>query len=820
MHTLVQDLRQGIRLVGRKPLFALVTMLTLAIGIGANTAIFSILDALLLRTLPVSRPDRLVQIGTNYRNSSNVPLSFPVFEQIVANQRVFSSVFGWTAAFRYNVEINGVLSPGSVRGVTGNYFETLGAIPFHGRLVGLEDAGMPGAPVAVISYEFWSRKFAGSTDVIGRVIRIEGRPFTIVGVSRKWFTGMTPGTTVDVTIPITAGPFSDFTTNRALLWMFAAARLQDNVTLAQADQQLKSFWREALVITAPTTAPGDRLQSWLGMRIRTASAATGVNADLRNHLQRPLHVLMGMAGVILLLACVNLANLTLARVVARNHEFTLKLSLGATRVHIIRQLLAETLLLSTPGAVLAIILASWGSHLLLAMIAGGQDPPVLLDLRPDWRVFCFTALAAIGTGILVACAPAWQASQQDSAEALRADRRTQAIRAGFLSKGLIVTQIALSLVLVFGAGLLLRSFRSLRSFDPHFQTRNVLQLNLNVRPEGFRNTDINAYRRQLVKDIAGLPGVGAVGYADIDVPAGDAGWRDTVAPTELPSPADSTSVATLVVVSPGFLQTLGISIVSGRNFEWSDDEKHPRVAIVNENLARRLLPSGEVLGRHVRFGVQPALRDLEIIGVTPSARLVSIRDPESLIVYVPSPQFPNRSDSGNLFVRSENPAAIVKLVQSEIQSHGHEYSSLARTLEDTSDQALVEDRTTAVLSTLFAGMALLLAGIGLFGLMTYAVTSRTREIGIRMAVGAQRGTILGLIIRESVGLCALGIAIGVPCTVAATRLIAHMLFGIGASDPPTFLLASVIILAVGIAAGYLAARRAARMDPMDALRSE
>ena len=820
MQSLLQEFHHGFRLVKRKPLFAAVTVLTLALGIGANTAIFSIVDALVLRRLPVSRPDRLVQIIPSYRNSPHVPLSFPVFQQIIVNQRAFSKVFAWSSTSNYNVEINGVLSPGSVRGVSGNYYGALEAIPFRGRLIGPPDAQTQGLPVAVISYEFWIRKFARDPDVIGKVIRIEETPFTIVGVTRKWFTGMTPGTAADVTIPITTGPFSEFTTNRAILWMFAAGRLNDNITIEQAQQQLKSFWHEALVITAPTTAPGDRLQSWLGMGIRLESAANGVSADLRKQLQRPLYVLMGVAGLILLLACVNLANLTLARVIARNHETTLKVSLGATRLHIIRQLLAETVLLSTAGAILAFILASWGSHLLLAMIAGGHATPILLDLRPDWRVFCFTALAAIGTGVLVACAPAWQASQQNPADALRADRRTQATSTGILSKCLIVTQIALSLVLVFGAGLLRRSFQSLRSFDPHFQTRNVLQMNLIARPEGFNKTDINAYRKKLVEDIAGLPGVSAVGYAAIDIPVGDAGWKDTVAPASVQSPAESTTVANLLIVSPGFLHTLRISTLSGRNFDWTDDDKHPRVAMVNENLARRLRSSGEAAGMHVRFGVQPAFRDLEIIGVTPSARLLSIRDPESLIIYVPSPQFSDRSDYGNLFVRSQNPAAILKTVQNEIQNHGHEYSVLARTLEETSDQAIVEDRTTAILSTIFAGMALILAGVGLFGLLSYAVTSRTREIGIRVAIGAQRGTILALIIRESVVLCAFGIAIGVPCAIAATRLIAHMLFGITASDPPTFLMAAASILAVGTAAGYFAARRAARMDPMDALRSE
>jgi len=820
MQSLREDLGHGIRLIKQKPGFALVTVLTLALGIGANTAIFSILDALVLRHLPVWRPERLVQVAASYRNSSQVPLSFPVFQQLQENQKVFSTLFGWTGGDPYNVEVSGALFRSTVRGVTGNYYETLGALPLRGRLIGPEDAGTSGTPVAVIDYEFWTRKFARDPNVIGRAIRIEGTSFTIVGVSRKWFTGMTPGTTADITVPITAAPFSSLVQNRAVLWIFVAGRLKDGLTIGQAQEQLRSFWREALVITAPTTAPGERLQSWLGMGVRAISAATGVSADLRLDLQRPLHVLMGMAGLILLVACVNLANLTLARVVARSREISVRVSLGATRRHILRQLLAETVFLSAVGALFAFVLANWGGHLLLAMITAGRDTPVILSLRPDWRVFCFTALTAIGTALLIACVPAWQALQQHPADALRADQRILAGGSGRLSRWLIVTQIALSLVLVFGAGLLLRSFETLRSLDPHFQTRSVLQVGLDAMPEGFANVDISSYRKQLIDAVASLPGVIAAGYSDIDIPMGNTGWKDTVAPVALSSPADDTRTATLAVVSPGFFETLGIPIVSGRNFDWTDDEKHPRVAIVDSNLARRLLPSEDVLGLHVRFGVQPALRNLQIAGVARRSRLVSLRDPDAPIIFVPSPQFPDRSDSGNLFVRSQNPAAIVKLVQNEILSHGHEYSVTARTLQETGDQALVEDRTTALLSTLFAGVALALAGIGLFGLMSYAVSSRTREIGIRIAVGAQPGTILKLILRESVVLSLLGIGIGVPCAIAATRLIAHELFGVTPSDPPTFLIAAAVVLGVGAVAGYYPARRAAKMDPMAALRCE
>src|SRR5437588_721707 len=471
------------------------------------------------------------------------------------------------------------------------------------------------------------------------------------------------------------------------------------------------------------------------MELEVNSAATGINAELRSRFERPLHVLMGVVGLILLVACVNLANMTLARVTARSREMSVRVALGATRLHIVRQLLVESLLLSGLGALLALGLAVGGSHLLVAMITEGAATQVILDLRPDWRVFGFAASAAVGTAGLIAFAPAWQMLRQDPADVLRNNQRTLAGTVGWLSKVLIVTQIPVSV-------------------------------------------------------------------AAVDLPA------------------DATRVANLVIVSPGFFQTLGIPIISGRNFDWTDDEQHPRVAIVDNNLARRLVPAGDVLGTRVRFGVQPELQELQVVGVARSARLISLRDPNKLVIYVPAPQHRQYSELGNPFVRAQNPARVTRAVEDEIRSQGREYSIDAKTLEDTNDQAMVEDRATAMLSSLFAALALSLAGIGLFGLMSYTVAKRTREIGIRMAMGSQRTAILQLVLGQSLLLSAAGVMIGTPCAFAATRLVCHMPFGGGPDDPLTFAIAGIALLAVGAVAGYWPARRAMKIDPMAALRWE
>jgi len=823
MQSLVRDVQYGLRLIRLSPGFAAATVIILALGIGANTAIFSILNALLLRSLRVREPDRLAELAPIYRNGSQVPFSFATFQLLQQNQLVFSGLFGWTGGFQHNVEVDGALLLCNVRGVTGNYYGELGATPLLGRLINAGDAAnTPGAPVAVIDYEFWNSRFGRDPKVIGKAIRIDGELFTVVGVSRKWFTGMTPGAAPDITIPITAGSLAKNTTVRSLLWVSLAGRLKDGFTLQQARGQLQSFWHEVLTQTAPTAVPGPRLQSWLDMGLEVKPAATGVNRSLRAHFERPLRVLMGVSALILLVACVNLASLTLARSAVRNREMSVRMSLGATRLHIVRQLIVESVLLTSAGAVLALALATWASRLLLASMGGGVASRVILDLRPDWSVFGYATLVAVGSAVLIALAPAWQTSRQQPSAALQSNQRTLARGTGRLGKGLIVAQIALSFVLLLGSGLLLRTFENLRSFDPQFQRSGVIQVNLQRRPDAPSNVDMNSYRRQLLDGIASLPGVLSASFAGLDIPAGDNGWRDRVSTTATDSANDAGNLATLVNVSPEFFRTLAIPMISGREFDWSDDAQHPPLAIVDSNLARKLVPSGEILGARVRFGVQPVLQQLQVVGVSRAARLMDLRDPNAMVIYIPSTQLPqdNINPFVNLFVRAQNPNAIAKAVEHEIASHGREYAASTKTLEDNAGRALAEDRATAMLSSVFAGLALLLAGLGLFGLMSYMVTRRTREIGIRMALGSQRATILRMLLSEALLLTLTGVIIGAPCALAATRLIAHVLFGVGPSDPAAFAVAGGALLAIGMAGGYWPARRAMQTDPIIALRAE
>jgi len=822
--TFWHDLRYTVRVLTRDRGFTAVALLSLSLGIGANTAVFTLINALLLQNLPVRHPERLVELSS-VRRDGKIPFSYPTFRELERGQRGFSGLMGWSPGGTYNVEVNGVLSQEHVSAVTGNYYSELGVSPFLGRFITPEDVNPRNgstSQVAVLDYEFWQRRFGGKPNVVGQGIRIEGQPFTVLGVTRKWFAGMTPGAPPEVTIPITAQPliWGRSLDDRSLLWVFATGRLKDGITIEQARAQLQSFWPEVLAATAPTQTPGLRLQTFLSMGLDVAPAATGIAKDLRSKFTRPLYVLLGIVGLILVVACVNLANLILARAAARSHEMSVRVALGASRWILARQVLTESLTLSVAGGLLGLAFAYWGSRFLVTLMAQAYLAPLTLDLRPDLRVLALNAGTAILTGILFGVAPAWCASREDPSAALQRGARGATGGVGRLSKALIVAQIALSLVLLAGAGLLVRSFERLSSVDFGFQKENLLEITLNPKPGAYQGLDVNAYRMQMITRIASLPGVRSVGFSDNSVPDPE-GWRYTAAAMSGDTGASPEAMANLATISPGFFRTLGIALLRGRDFEWTDDEHHPHLAIVSANLAARLFPNGNAIGQRIRFGVTPELQNLEIVGIASDARVFDLRDASAPVAYVSGLQYAKGSQWGYLFVRAnESPESIARALADEIELLGHEYVSRTRTVAQVTGQFLVPERVTAVLSGFFAGLALLLASVGLYGLMSYAVARRTREIGIRVALGAARENILWIVLRETLALALLGLAIGVPCALAASRLVAGMLFGVSPNDLSTMAVVSVLLLIVALVAGYFPARRASVIDPTVALRSE
>jgi predicted permease len=795
--------------------------LALAIGIGATVSVFTLLDALVLRPLPLPHPEQLVELTGNYRSHSLVPLSYPMFAELERDQRVFTGICGWTAGTDFSVEIDGKVSLGDVRSVTGNYYSVLGALPALGRLIDARDADdTHGSQVAVIGYELWKERFGGDPAVAGKTLHIDGKLFTIIGVTPKWFTGMTVGYPPEITIPAGALPTYDLQ-SRHLLWLTVTGRLRAGESLQHASAQLNIFWPQLLQATVPTESTGERRQSFLAMGLQLDPVATGAETqgDLRAKVLKPLNLLLGVAGLILLVICVNLASLTLARATARRQEISTRIALGASRWQAVRQFVAETFALSCIGAGVALFLSFEGSRVLIAWMTRGEPVPALLDVRPDWRVLCFAAAVAVFTGLLAGLLPAWQLSRQSPGAALRESGRTVGRGPGRLGKSLIVFQIATSLVLLQAAGLFLRTLQSLKAFNAGFDKVGVMELDLSPTPLGYQGVDMDSYRRQLADAVSSLPSARSAAFSDSRILADSYAWRDTVSRLSATDAANGVASA-LVTVSPGFFRTLGIPLVAGRDFAWSDDKRHPPEAIVDSALARQLFPGESAIGKRISFGVQPELHDLEVVGVSEAARLLDVRDGHSTFIYVPATQFGFPEAGGTLVVGGSPSPAFIKTLDSEVASFGREFSTRTSTLAERSDGALVNEETTATLSSVFAFIALLVSGFGLFGLLSYSMTLRIREIGIRMALGSQRKGILRLVLNEALQVTVLGIAIGIPCAILVSRTFAQMLFAISFTDPTTILTASIVLLATGVIAGLFPAWRAMHLNPMAALRHE
>jgi predicted permease len=816
-----RNLGYTLRVLGRHPGFTTVAVISLALGIGANTAIFSLLNALLLRDLPVRQPSRLVELSA-VRQNHKIPFSYPMFREIVQGQRAFSGLFGWSAGVDSNVQIDGKHSLASVRSVTGNYFYELGVSPLLGRWFNSKNSGQPGnteSEGAVLSYNFWRSRFGGSTGAIGKQIVIEGRPFTIIGVTRRWFTGMTPGESPDITIPIAAGIAHPGLDERSRLLVLATGRLKAGVSLAQAQAQLKSFWPGVLLATTPTETPGLRRQLFLSMRLDASQAATGIAPDLRSQFTRPLYLLMAIAGLILLAACVNLANLTLARAAARSHETSVRLALGASRQALALQVLTESLTLAGVGALLGLGLAGWGSRLLVILLSKGRPAPVVLEPGPDLRVLFFTGAVATLCAIVFGLAPAWCSARQNPLAALKENPCGLTGATGTWASALVTAQVALSLVLLLSAGLLVHSFRNLVSVPLGFHKQTVLEVGLYPRVGGYRGLDLNGYHRALIERVALLPEVRSVAFSDVSVPEQEQRWQDTVTPAD--SSLESHALADAIMVSPGFFHTLGINIVRGRAFAWTDDERHSPVAMLSSALAKRLFPGGDPIGHRVRFGFMPESQNLEVVGVAGDARLFNLHDTDEQVIFLPCLQHAAFTQQGYLVVRTgARPEAVARAVGRQIESMGREFPSSVATVAQRVGKLLVEERAIALLSALFAGLALLLAAVGIYGVMSYTVARQTRNIGIRMALGARPALVLWSVLRHALAVAITGIVVGAPCAMAVGRLMAGMLFGISPADLPTYIEACLLLMLAALFAAYLPARRAARLDPVIALRTE
>jgi putative ABC transport system permease protein len=806
------DLRYTLRTLARNKGFTAAAVVTLALGIGANAAIFTLIDALMLRWLPVHRPQELLQL--TFGSPGETPsdsFSYPLVTALDAQRDVFHGVAGFTG-FPLTTGTGTAMTRVPAAIVTGGYYETLGIAPAAGRLLTRAD-DTPGAPlVAVASDGYWARHYARSHAAIGQSVLVNGVPVVLVGVSPRGFAGANVGAVADLTIPVAALP--RLQPELAQLpgpgnfWLRVLTRLQPGVTESEARARLAVAWPRIAEASIAPHWPASRQQAIIKAVPGFMPGGTGWTY-LREMYVKPLQVLMGVVALVLLIACANVASLLLARASARRRELAIRLAIGAGRGRIVRQLLVESATLSLIGAAAGIALATLGGNVLVHIISTGPAAMVF-DLTPNWHVVAFTTLVAVATTLLFGLAPAIQSTAAGPAPALKDDARTGASRSRLLP-ALVTAQLALSLILLIAAGLFVRTLRNLQTMDPGFRSDGVLIADLGAR---------QAIPGTLLEDVRRIPGVVSASVST-HTPLSGSLWSEPAVPAGQPIPERDTAL--FVGAGPDFFSTLGVPLVAGREFTGRDTRATTAVAIVNQRYAERFLANRNPIGQHLAAVVRGERRDLEIIGVAGNTNAASLRRSPAATVYVPYAQLtgdvPSTIEARVAGAAGTLPSAadaMRQLLQPSLPNAPVEVRPLSSQVAAT----IVQERMMATLGGAFGVLALVLASVGVYGLLAYGVARRTREIGIRMALGAQRRGVMALVIAAALRPLVLGVAIGLPAAWAASRWIESLLFGVKATDPMAIAAATIVLLAVAHAAAWIPARRAARIDPLVSLRSE
>lgn len=831
-----QDLRYGLRQLHRSPGFALTAISVLALGIGAVTAVFSLINTALLKMLPVQNPEQLVQfrsIGPVF--PINDAFSYPTFNALRDQTQVLAGAIAFRRLNNINLEING--HSGLVDGqvVSGNYFSVLGVRAIRGRTILPVDESVAGqSPVAVIGYDYWRSRFGLDPNIIGRRILLNNFPYTIIGVTEPEFYGVQPGERIGISIPLTT--FSMVNAGFAALgspydvlkapfrnWLYVMARLRPGVMKEKATAVLQPVFmqseRQAAAGLAglPFDSPTAR-QTYLQLRLQLDPAGQGL-AALRRQFSKPLWVVMAVVSLLLLITCANVANMLLARANAREREIAVRLAIGAGKTRLIHQFMTESILLAVSGGALGIGLAYWGSHSLLSLMARGRSP-VLLSVHPDLTVLTFALAVSLLTALVFGTVPAWHATDVQPSPRLAQNARASIGEHHKLGRPLVVGQVAISLVLLIGAGLLTRSLVNLSDFYPGFNRNQVLLFSVNPTIVGYKVV-VSLYE-ELLRRIRAIPGVRSASlstHEPLSTNASDTSVR--VQGSVLRQGEDLTPVD-VDPVGPDYFATMQISRLHGREFTASDRVGTPKVAIANESMARHYFGSANPVGRFVSI---PSYRGdpswIQIVGEVGNVKVHNLRELATLMLYLPLLQAPEGGGVTFEVRTSIDPAYVqtaaldaVRAVDSRLPIYS------VKTLADQLDNSLVEERLVASLSATFGILGLLLTAIGLYGLMAYTVNRRTGEIGIRIALGARRGQIARMVLRETSVLVVCGLVLGVPAAIFASRLIASQLFGLKPEDAMTLFAACAFMISVTLIASYLPARRAASVDPMQALRNE
>jgi len=840
MTHLLADLRLAARSLARAPLFTVVAVVSIALGIGANTAVFTLLDQVALRPLPIQRPDELVQIHARGVESyggtmgNGTELSWPMLRDFQDKAHGFDGVVGRVIT-QLHVGQNGVSERTDGEMVSGNYFEVLGVEPAIGRLLTpADDATISGHALAVLGYDYWRRRFSGRDDVLGQAIQINGHPFTVVGVAARGFYGLELGQPADVFVPVTMqpqlGPAWLKLENRRFRWVQVYARRKPGVSLERAQAGLQPLFSAILQTEVQETgfqrASAETKAQFVKAKVRVVDGSHG-QAELRSEMNQSLAILMAVAAGVLLIACANLANLLIARGAARERELALRRALGASGLRLAWLLMAEAAVLAAVGSVCGLIVATWGAGLLVDVFAT-SDSVAVVGASPDWRIVAFTAAIAVATALLSGLAPAVRAVRGGVAPALKAAGGGVVREQPRLRKTLVVAQVALSFLMIVTAALFVRSLDNLLEVHPGYSTSKVTSFTIDLERSGIKDERSRVFGQDLLDRVRALPGVEAAGFATMGILEGGAWGMGFTVEGFSPKPGESAS-SLVNAVSPGYLEALQARIVRGRPFTVQDARIPPegeewpyRTGIVNETFVKRYFGDRDPIGRHVGIGDDPGTAmPIAIVGVVADSKYQAIREGVRAQILLPA------FESGGLnnvtvYLRSRQPtASVVANVRGVVRAldPGMPVFNVA-TLDERVARSLRNERLVAGLSAAFATLATLLGVVGLYGVMAYTVTRRSREIGIRMALGARASLVARHVVREAGLLIVAGLVLAAPAAWWLKRYIAAELYGVTPGDPQTIALAAIGLTTVGLLAAAIPARRAARVSPMQALREE